>query len=258
MNFYPQAGAGSTIQFPVSRARRWRAIKSVLESGEQIMLPDAAGGQIEWGLSYEDLSDPEISRVSDLFTASHGSFASFTFIDPLANLLGWSEDLTRPDWQSGLLSHTGGITDPLGTQRAWAISNRSAGTQQLSQTLGVPGEYVMCFSAYVRSEVAGSIVIARDGTQTAAAVGPQWARIYVSGTGAAGAVQSEFALSIGAGLTVDVWGMQVEAQPYPSLYRPTGKAVGIYEETCFGDDELTITATGAGLSSLSVRLISRI
>ena len=55
------------------------------------MLPDATAGQIEWKLSYQDLTIAEVQSLSNLFTASQGEFAAFTFIDPLANLLGWSE-----------------------------------------------------------------------------------------------------------------------------------------------------------------------
>ncbi|MGD1069549.1 MAG: hypothetical protein ABSB15_05355 [Bryobacteraceae bacterium] len=258
MSFYPQIGTGTITQFPVGRTRTWRVITSVLESGEQIVLPDTAAGQIAWGLSYVDLSDAETALVSGLFTACQGSFASFIFIDPLANLLGWSEDLSQPNWQTGLLSTASGIADPLGTERASTMSNGSTGTQQLTQTLGISGDYVACFSAYVRSNVAGSITIARDGTQTVAAVGPQWARVYFSGAGTAGAAQSTFSISIAAGQTVEVFGLQVETQPYPSLYRVTEDALGIYPETYFEDDELTVTATGVGLSSFPVKLISRV
>jgi hypothetical protein len=258
MSFYPQIGPGTITQFPIGRTRKWRVITSVLESGEQIVLPDAAAGQIEWGLSYVDLSDAETALVSGLFTASQGGFASFTFIDPLANLLGWSEDLSQPGWQAGLLTTASGIADPLGTKRAWAVANGSTGTQQLAQTLGLSGDYVACFSAYVRSNAAGSITMGRDGIQTVAAIGPQWARVYVSGPGTAGAAQSTFAISIAAGQTVEVFGTQVEVQPYPSLYRVTGSALGIYQETYFENDELTVTATDVGLSSFSIKLISRV
>ena len=48
-------------------------------------------------------------------------------------------------------------TDPLGTQRAWSLANGSPGTQQLEQTLGVPGAYVMCFSGYFRADTTGAI-----------------------------------------------------------------------------------------------------
>ena len=257
MSFYPQIGSGTVTQFPVSRTRKWRVISSVLESGEQIVLQDTAAGQIEWSLSYADLGDAETALISGLFTASQGRFAAFTFIDPLANLIGWSEDLSQPNWQAGLLTKASAIADPLGTYRAWALSNGSTGAQPLAQTLGVSGDYVACFSAYVRSNAAGSITIGRDGTQTVAAIGLQWSRVYVSGTGTAGAVQSTFAISVAPGQTVDVFGMQVETQPYPSLYRATGSALGIYQETYFEDDELSVTATDLGLSSFSVKLISR-
>jgi len=113
MSFYPQIGSGTVAQFPVARTRKWRVITSVLESGERIVLPDTSAGQIEWGLSYVDLSDAETALVSGLFTASQGGFASFTFIDPLANLLGWSEDLSQAGWQAGLLTTASGIADPL-------------------------------------------------------------------------------------------------------------------------------------------------
>jgi hypothetical protein len=258
MNFYPQTGPGVVSQLPFRRTRTWRAITNELESGEQIILPDAAGGQIEWYLTYADLSDAETKSLSDLFTASMGSYQSFVFIDPVANLLGWSEDLSRPDWQLGLLSQVPGVNDPLATQRASAVSNGSAGTLQLSQTLGVSGDYVACFSAWVRSDATGTVTIQRDGSQATFAVGPQWTRIYVSGTGAAGAAQSTFGIGLAAGQTVDVWGMQVEAQPYPSTYKQTTAAQGIYDETYFGDDEMTIANTAPGLSSCSIKLVSRV
>lgn len=258
MSFYPQIGPGTIAQFPVSRTRNWRMIASVLESGEQIALPDSAAGQIEWGLAYVDLSDAETALIDGLYATCQGSFASFVFIDPLANLLGWSEDLSQPNWQGGLLTFASGIADPLGTERAWTLSNETTGAQQLAQTLGVSGDYVACFSAYVRSNVAGSIAIVRDGTRTLAAVGPQWSRVYVGGTGTAGAPQSTFAISLTAGQAVDVFGLQAEAQPYPSLYRVTQAALGIYPETYFEEDELIVTATGVGLSSFSIKLISRV
>jgi hypothetical protein len=258
VTFYPQIGTGVVIQFPFRRTRKWRSISNELESGEQIIVPDAAGGQIEWNLTYRDLSDSETRSLSDLFAASAGSFGSFVFVDPLANLLGWSEDLSRPDWQLGLLGQSGGIKDPLGTQRASSITNGSAGTQQLSQTLGISGDYVACLSTWVRSAEAGAITLQRDGSQKTAPIGPQWTRIYLGGRGTPGAEHSTFSVQVAAGHSIDIWGLQVEVQPYPSVYRRSTTACGIYEETCFGDDEITIANTGPGLASCRVKLISRV
>jgi hypothetical protein len=257
MSFYPQIGSGVVAQFPFARRRMWRAITNQMESGEVITLPDSAGGQVAWSLKYEDLTTAEAQAISALFAESQGRFGSFTFIDPLANLLGWSEDFTKAGWQLGEMSASAGVSDPLGTQRASAVTNSGAAPQALSQTLGVSGDYVACFSAYLRASAATSVTMQRDGVETAAAVGPQWKRVLVSGTGTAGAAQSTFSLVIPAGQTIEVWGMQAEAQPWPSVYKQTSAGTGIYNETYFADDELTITSTGPGFSRAAIGLISR-
>jgi hypothetical protein len=187
-----------------------------------------------------------------------GSFGTFTFIDPLANLLGWSEDLTQPNWQLGLLRTNAGISDPLGTKRASSISNASAGTQALQQTLGVAGDYVACFSAWIRSDAAGTVVLQRDNIQTTVTAGPAWRREFISGKGVAAATESTFSITLGSGQTINVWGLQVEAQPYPSAYKQTSVPEGIFEETYFENDELTTTSTSVGLSSCEIRLMSRV
>jgi hypothetical protein len=258
MSFYPQVGNGAVTQFPFARTRQWRAIANQMEGGELITLPDSSGGQIAWSLRYEDLSVTEASAIGGLFTASQGQFGSFTFIDPMANLLGWSEDFTKAGWQLGLLTPAAGIADPLGTTRASGLSNGTAGALQISQTLGVPGDYVACFSAYVRSASGATVTMQRDGLQTAGTVGAQWQRILASGSGTAGAAQSTFSIGIPAGQAIQVFGLQVEAQPAPSVYRATTAAAGIYEETYFANDELTVTSTGPGLSRTSIELISRV
>ena len=258
MSFYPQIGSGVVTQFPFQRRRQWRAITNQLESGELISLPDAAGGQMNWSLQYQDLANAEAQAISGLFSASQGQFGSFTFIDPLANLLGWSENLTGPGWQANELSISAGTSDPLGTLRASTVSNPTAGSLQLTQTLGVSGDYVACFSAYVQASAAATITMQRDGQQSVAAVGSNWTRVLISGTGTAATGQSTFSLVLAAGQSVNVFGLQVEAQPWPSVYKPTSAAAGIYEETYFADDELTITSTCLGLSRASINLISRI
>jgi len=258
MNWYPQVGAGTIAQLPVTRTRKWRAITNNLESGEEVMLPDTTAGQIDWKLTYQDLGSAEAQSLSSLFTASQGQFAPFAFVDPLANLLGWSEGLSQPSWQAGLLQVNAGITDPLGTQRAWSLANPNTGAQVLQQTVAIPGNYVACFSAYLRSAVAGTVTLERDGSQATVNVGPLWTRASVSGQGASGASQSTFSIVLATGQLIDVWGLQVETQPYPSAYKQTGAALGIYQETYFGGDELTMTNTAPGLSSCEITLISRV
>ncbi len=258
MNWYPQIGAGSLVQLPVSRSRRWRSINNRLENGAQIVLPDSTAGKIAWQLTYQDLTNAEVQNLSNLFSASQGQFGAFTFIDPMANLLGWSEKLNEPIWQAGLLHLNSGMSDPVGTQRAWSVANPNPGAQALQQTLVIPGNYVTCFSAYLWSGVSGTVTLRRDSGQTDVTVGPAWKRVYLSGAGANGTAQATFSIVLAAGQSVNLWGLQVEVQPYPSTYKQTNAPGGIYEETYFGVDELTVTSTGAGLSSCEIVLISRV
>ena len=258
MNWFPQLGSGAMAQYPLHRNRRWRAISNTLESGETITLGDAPGGSIEWRLRYQELTDAEVLALTSFFHASRGEAGSFGFVDPFANLLGWSEDLSRPDWQKGLLAASGGFSDPLGAQRAWSLQNGNGAEQSLSQSLAIPGEYTACFSAYVRSDSAGTVGIARDLKRVNVPAGPQWKRIQVCGAGVAGALQSTFSIVLAANSSVRVFGLQVEAQPWPSIYRPSGAAAGILEDTRFQGGELKVVHTAPGLSGCHVNLISRV
>jgi hypothetical protein len=258
MSAFPQIGAGALAQFPIRRTRKWKSITNRLESAERIRLPDSGAGTIHWQFLLQQLNDAETAALQTLFTAARGPFGSFLFIDPLANLLGWSEDLSRPDWQPGLMTIAPGAADPEGTQRASSLTNPAAGVQALQQTLAVPGDYVACFSAWVRSSVPGTVTLARDGRSITSPLNSAWRRIFVTGTGAAGAAQSSFSIALAAGQSVDVWGLQVEAQPYAAVYKKNGAAQGIYEETYFSEDELKITHTSVGLSSCEIALTSQI
>jgi hypothetical protein len=146
----------------------------------------------------------------------------------------------------------------MGRQRAWSVQNANSAEQSLSQTLSIPGEYTACFSAFVRSDSAGVLGIIRDANRANVPVGPQWKRIQLNGAAAAGATESTFSLALAAGSTVRVFGLQVEAQPWPSMYRATGPAAGILQETRFSGGELKVVHTAPGFSACQVNLISRV
>jgi len=111
---------------------------------------------------------------------------------------------------------------------------------------------------YLRSDSPCTVTLQRDATAVTVAVGPAWQRVFVNGAGASGAVQASFSISVAAAQTIDVWGLQVEAQPYPSVYRQTTAPLGIYPETYFENDELSIASVSPALSSCDIRLLSRV
>ena len=114
--------------------------------GSSIKLADTAGGSLEWQLRYESLSDAELATLQQFFVAMEGSLNTFTFLDPGANLLAWSEEFTNAAWKADpLLGLTGGMADPLGGTGSWTLHNSGAGPQALTQTLNAPAEYIYSF-----------------------------------------------------------------------------------------------------------------
>ena len=78
----------------------------------------------------------------------------------------------------------------------------------------------------------------------------------MSGQGSGSADQSTFGIGLAAGQQIQMFGAQVEAQPYPSVYKRSTTARGIYTQTYFASDELNIVGTSVGLSSCQISLIS--
>jgi hypothetical protein len=258
VNYFPQTGAGSIAQFPVQRTRQWRWISNQMESGEMIMLPDAPASRIAWNLQYTDVTAAEAAKFSTLFDTCFGQYGAFLFVDPMANLLAWSEDFTRPDWQPGLLSISAAAADPMGSRRASTIVNAAAAEQSLTQTVDLPGDYVACLSVWARSDSGAAFALVRDGSRSNVQLTPSWTRYSISGRGTAGAASSSFSLVLSAGQTAQIFGPQVDAQPAASSYKQTSAAMGIYPETYFASDEMPMTNTAPGLFAFEIDLISRV
>src|SRR5512140_1133718 len=64
----------------------------------------AAGPRKVWDLDLE-LTGAELAQMEAFFTARSGAYDSFMFLDPLDNLLAWSEDLSQDAWQATDPSH---------------------------------------------------------------------------------------------------------------------------------------------------------
>lgn len=257
MSWYPQTSAGALVQLPLRRRTIWRAITNQFETGERISLPDRGAGRIEWHLAYRDLSEIEAAAITNFFRSTRGAFGTFSFADPGANLLGWSEDLSRNDWQVGLVAVAGGGPGPGGISGSWLLSNSSAGAQGVAQTVALPGEYTTCFSVYLRSASPVNVTLRRGSASTTVTTSAKWKRYFLTGP-VPGEDNATFSLDVPAGSAAEVWGLQVEAGPYPSQYRPTEAAAGICERTSFASDELAITATGVGLFASEFTLISKL
>ena len=255
MLIYPQLTTGALSQFPVARQRKARTIANATADGSSVKLGDSGGASTEWQLNYAGLSDAELAAMEQFFQAAEGSLNGFTFVDPTANLLAWSEVLNDSAWAADpLLTLQSGVSDPLGGANGWQLTNAGGGKQGLTQTLNAPVAYRYCLSVYVRAVQATSATLTVGTSQVACPVGTAWTRISAVGTGAATGASIPIGIAIPASSTVDVFGPQAEAQGTASHYQ-TSTTGGIYENARFRDDVLSVTTQAANRNSVTVNIL---
>lgn len=254
MLVYPQLTTGALSQFPVRKQRRLRTVINRAADGSVIKLADANAERDEWSLQYTGLSDAELAALQQFFTAAEGSLNGFTFLDPSANLLAWSDHLDNAVWVAGpQLTLAGGVQDPAGGTSGWHLTNAGAGAQNISQTLGAPAGYQYCLSAYVRAAQPASATLLAGSQRSTQATGAGWTRLSFRASGDPTQDSITFGLEVAAGAALDVYGMQAEPQAAASLYRSSTTG-GVYENARLKDDTLTITTTDTGLHSCKVNI----
>jgi len=254
MLIYPQLPSGALAQFPVRRRRPRRTLVNTAADGTVIKLADAGAAAVEWQLQYAGLSDAELAALLAFFTAAEGTLNSFTFVDPAANLLSWSDDLSNAVWNAApFLSLAGQNADPAGGTSGWQVTNSGAAAQDLTQTLTAPGGYVYCLSVYAKASGPGTFTLLLGNSRYNQTIGPDWQRFACTGTGDPAASSMTFGIELGAGAAAEVYGLQVEPQDSPSLYKPSTTG-GCYENARLRDDTLTFTSTDVNRHSATVNI----
>ena len=236
---YPQLGTGAIGQFPVERKRKLRTVVNRSADGHVVTLADPAGAVTEWNLQYAGLTDAELATLEAFFAAAEGTLNSFTFVDPVGNLLAWSAQFSNEVWVKG----------PQLTVSGQQITNAGAGAQSITQTLAAPSGYLYCLSAQVKAAAATTVTMMIGNQSAARAVGTDWSTIVFAASG-----DPTFGLELAAGAAVDVAWMQAEPQASPSVYQASTTG-GVYENARLGDDSLAITTTDVNCHSCTVKVI---
>jgi len=251
---FPQLTTGALAQFPVQKLRQKRTITNTLGDMSMVKLADPRGETTEWILEYSGISDAELTNLQQFYTATEGRLNVFTFLDPTANLFAWSDQLNSAAWGTDpFLALTGGVSDPAGGSNAWNLSNSGGAFQTITQTMNAPGGYTYSVSAYARSGGSGAVRLLLGSNRTTVVLGSTWMRIVASGQGDATADSIACGLEVPAGVSLDVFGMQVEAQPTASGYKSSTTG-GVYENAYLLDDTFSFTTTDVNHHSATVKI----
>ncbi len=259
MLYFPQLVTGAMAQYPLVKRRVFRSVSNVLADGKILTMADVSAGRVVWELTYRGLAEAERAALEMFFQQAQGRLKTFTFLDPVANLLQWSERLREPVWdRDPMLVLTEGQPDPEGTFRATRIANNGSAAQEIGQTLLAPGWYQYCFSAYVRSDTPADLALVRTTVDTQEQQGvpatPVWRRVWFSSRATTTADRVRFGLRLNGGTAIEVWGLQVEPQVHPSAYKATAARSGVYPAARFDVDALTVTAEAPGRYSCKIHV----
>jgi hypothetical protein len=247
--FFPQLFSGATVQYPIKKTKVSRNIQNVLPDGSMILSADPDGWMLEWELTYSELNSSDIALLQTHFSNCMGPFHAFTFIDPTENMLVSSESLANAAWlNQGGMAITGNVADPAGGAAAFTVTNTSQTAQAITQALNVPAGYQYCLSLYAACAAQTNLTLNRTGPNLSQAdtvsVVPAWSRFVSGGKLSDSGIGLTVGLTVPPGAQVQIYGIQLEAQPAPSRYRPTAQSGGVYPNAHWVSDQLMITAQG--------------
>lgn len=185
-----------------------------------------------------------------------GGLRTFTFLDPTDNLLAWSEKFDAAAWQKDpLLQIATGIADPQGGSAAFHVTNPAGAPLRLRQTLNVPGLLLLA-ERLARSGQMDGITLLRGGETAMRAVDQEWRRLVFASASSSNEEAVAFGVEIAPGASLELFGLQVEAQIGASFYKKTASRGGAYPATRFADDGLVLTTIGPGRHGCVVHLTS--
>jgi hypothetical protein len=261
---FPALRDGVRAQYPNAVTFEHLTSQANLPSGVHIASAWRTEPLMRYTLNLTALTDAEVATLEGFFRARQGRFEQFTYIDPTANLLKYSEDFSQTEWTKAC-SVGAATDDPFGGTSATVLAGDGSGNSSLRQTVsldaGVAGSPA-CFSVYLRAvTAAGSInVSVTDGTNTvtrACALSTTgWSRAVVPWTfGATGLATVSIS---GGGWTgtsqIAVYGPMFCMTPGPAAYVATPAFYAVHPRCRFDQDEFVATYRGPNQTDVTLKI----
>ncbi len=261
MLVFPQLVTGASSIYPLKKQHTARTVVNVLGDGQKVIYEDSSAAIVDWELQLKSLTRAEADAIEALFTAVSGQWGLFTFLDPAGNLLAFSEEFGNSVWTNGpLIQLTTGIDDPNAGTGATRAINDGEGSQMVAQVLDVPGNFQYSISVWARTQGGSNATLTGVTTGASANLPIQlngtWKRFTFTIDLAQATDSVTFGVTLDAGASVDLFGMQVDAQIGPSDYKRTGAGGGVYARARFSTDSVTMKAQGTDIYDAVVRIVA--
>ncbi|MEZ5365162.1 MAG: hypothetical protein R2748_23250 [Bryobacterales bacterium] len=250
---FPQLASGAMAQMPFERTVRFRSRRNEARDGSVVEIGDPDYEERTWQLIFHELSDAEWQALADLFAAAGGRLKTFTFLEPGANLLQWSEQLAQTPW-----TVAGSVLDGQADSFGGARGSRLNAGSSAAQMVAAPSSYRYAASAWLRTNGGGAkLRVSDNGAQVREVdvdTSGQWKRYTVAYAATSATDQMKLELVAG-GAALDIHGPQFEAQASASAYKVSSAQGGVFANARFDQDALVDEATGPGRHDTRVKLI---
>jgi hypothetical protein len=254
---FPQLLTGASALYPVTLKLIQRTVVNVLGDGNTVVFADPDAAATGWELHSSGMTLAEWTAVEAFFVETSGMWQTFTFLDPTGNLLAQSENFGAGAWTNGaLIELTTGVADPLGTTRATGVVNSGEAVESVAQTLNVPGNFTYCLSVWARTGSGSSLTLMIGSASQAVVLTSAWQRVSFTTNLGTSATSVMFGVELAIGASVDLFGMQVEAQLAASDYKLTTTQGGVYPNARFGADTFTVTAQGTDVFDAVIPIVN--
>jgi hypothetical protein len=248
---------------PLARESRFTSRINRTPDFTEIRAQDQTGPLFLWNLQLGPLTDADAATLQNFYAACNGGYQSFAFLDPLDNLLQWSEDFTQACWQKTSPSSfgiTSGGSDPLGGSGAQTLSNTTAAVNTVSQSLAVnPQGLTLTASVWLLGSGAPITLRVSDGGSQnfAATISPagSWQRYTVTGTFAASGSEIVWAADLPANAGAEFFGAQLAAMPGPGAYTRTTTVSGFHPNCCFDSQSLAHRVIAPNQNQVTVSIM---
>jgi hypothetical protein len=215
--------------YPLTREVHFATRVNQMPDLTEYRATETATPLFRWDLTLEPLTDIEAATVQSFLQARGGGYESFSFLDPLDNLLQWSEDFTQAVWQKSAPA------DLVVTGQT--LLNIGATALVVRQTIPVnPAGITFTGSAWMKAATAPITLRLTGGVQTTFTPASGWTRFSVSEQFTVAAAQTGVDIEIPAGASVDVAGAQLVAAPGPANYTRTTTVSGFHANCRFASD----------------------
>lgn len=255
-------------QLQSKSAVQWNVTRTIVQSGSVNELADGSflrGGVLRplrrtWDLEYVGLTGAEFDALAEFAYMVNKVEEGFVFVDPMANMLRQSEDLTEAAWIRSAFCDVTAIGVGDHGMAVHEVASQSAGVESLSQDVNVSGQGWLCGSCWVRTEGAASgAVIMRSGTgvwRSGFVAGPEWHRVRVSGLVTMESEPMQFTIEVIPDGTVEVRGVQLEHQACASGYKPSAEVAGIHLGSRIVDGSFVGTRQAANWFDCRFRIVA--